>query len=112
MAKASKSAVLTNPSKFATESSVVINHDEGEVLVLGIPKHFPPKQYQLLRTVVSQNGKIVSREALIDIMYPDTDSVDHRSVDQQVCRIRKTLGKRVASYLKTVGGRGYRWSEA
>jgi len=90
---------------------VVVKHDEGEVLVDGVPRHFPPKQYEILRTLVDAGGKIVTREFLLKKMYGKSgEETDSRSVDQQICRMRRVLGKKVAVYLKTVGGRGYKWT--
>ncbi len=95
------------------ERDVIINHDEGEVLVFGKPVHFAPRQYKLIHSLIKANGKIIARKDLIENMYKGSDLgnhvIDSRAVDQGVCRVRKLLG-RAARYLKTVGGgRGYRW---
>ncbi len=95
----------------AKKCPVVINHDEGEVLVFGEPVHFAPSQYKLLLALVSANGKIVSRESLLKILYPeDPKGYEHdlRVVDQGVHKSRELLGK-AAKYMVTVTTRGYKW---
>lgn len=91
---------------------IVVNHDKGEILILGKPIHFTPSQYKIIQTLVHAQGKIVSRNSLIKIIYGDKKlEHDARTIDQSVCRIR-TLFKPIPglnkSILKTITGRGYR----
>ena len=89
---------------------VVINHDEGEILVNGSPVHFTPSQYKILRAIVNAGGKIVTRSKLMAEVY-GRNAIEHdvRTVDQSVCRTRQLL-RSASKHLVTVSNRGYRWS--
>jgi DNA-binding response OmpR family regulator len=62
------------------------------------------KMWRLLATLISFEGKCVSREDLIFIVFESTGTT--RSVDTFVALIRKLLGP----CIQTHHGKGYSWS--
>ena len=48
-------------------------------------------EYQLLKVLVSQPGRIYSRDQLMDAMYRDERVVSDRTVDSHVKKIRKKI---------------------
>ena len=68
----------------------------------------PANQHRLLAQLLSDPERVHSREAIRDALWPDA-SIDLRTVDQSVRRLRQSLGKLDAHHLvKTVSGVGYR----
>ena len=48
-------------------------------------------EYQLLKVLMAQPGRIFSREQLMDAMYRDTRVVSDRTVDSHVKKLRKKV---------------------
>ena len=72
-----------------------------------------PKETELLRCFVKNEGRVVSRETLLEEVWDiDADSdITTRSVDQHVARLRQKIEKDPANprHLHTVHGAGYRF---
>jgi two-component system response regulator BaeR len=71
-------------------------------------------EYQLLKVLAAQPGRIFSREQLMDAMYRDTRVVSDRTVDSHVKKLRKKVSD-VAPHreiIHSVYGVGYKfeWS--
>lgn len=68
---------------------------------------FAPREFAVFRYLWEREGKVVTREALLeDVWEPDYDGGSN-VVDVVVRSIRRRLGER-ASMIETVRGRGYR----
>lgn len=65
-----------------------------------------PKTFELLRVLLSQAGRVVAREEILDAVWPGLFVTDD-SVTQCVVEIRKAMGQGGAGLLKTVPRRGY-----
>ncbi len=63
-------------------------------------------EYRLLRFLLCHPGKVFSRAQLIEQLWDAHDTLDQRTVDVHVLRLRKALG-RAKSVIKTVRGAGY-----
>jgi DNA-binding winged helix-turn-helix (wHTH) protein/TolB-like protein/tetratricopeptide (TPR) repeat protein len=70
----------------------------------------PPKAIDTLRLLIEQRGHVVSKEALLDQLWPDT-SVESANLTQNIYLIRKALGQGPDdhSYIETLPKRGYRF---
>jgi two-component system OmpR family response regulator len=66
-------------------------------------------EYRLLTVLVENAGEILSRDRLLDLTQPEDLSVFDRSIDTQVCRLRKKMEQatRAPRFIKTVRGGGY-----
>lgn len=66
-------------------------------------------EYRLLAVLAEHSGEILSRDRLLDLTQPDDLSVFDRSIDTQVCRLRKKLecAPQAPRLIKTVRGGGY-----
>jgi DNA-binding response OmpR family regulator len=85
-----------------------IDFDRHEVMVRGKPARLAPKEFEILRLLVQADGKVLSRERLLQTIwgYGEDVEIDTRTVDQHVARLRRKLGperERVA----TVSNFGY-----
>jgi len=68
-------------------------------------------EYRLLRFLLCHPGQVFSRAQLLEQLWASHDTLDQRTVDVHVLRLRKALG-RAKSLLKTVRGAGYMLSAA
>ncbi|NNG25569.1 winged helix-turn-helix transcriptional regulator [Telluria aromaticivorans] len=68
-------------------------------------------EYRLLRFLLCHPGQVFSRAQLIEQLWDAHDTLDQRTVDVHVLRLRKALG-RAKSVIKTVRGAGYMLSPA
>lgn len=79
----------------------------------GVPFSLTPKETELLRCLVKYEGRVVSRETLLEEVWeidPDYD-ITTRSVDQHISRLRQKIETDPANprYLHTTHGAGYRF---
>ena len=63
-------------------------------------------EYRLLRFLLCHPGQVFSRVQLLEQLWESHDTLDQRTVDVHVLRLRKALG-RAKSLIKTVRGAGY-----
>jgi DNA-binding winged helix-turn-helix (wHTH) protein/predicted ATPase len=70
----------------------------------------PPKPLAVLAVLVAQAGQVVTKEALLDAVWPDT-TVTEGVLKGCIAQIRRVLGAEgtQAQYIATVHGRGYRF---
>jgi two-component system phosphate regulon response regulator PhoB len=65
-------------------------------------------EYRLLNTFVERQGRVQSREQLIDAVWGLGTAITFRTVDVHVKRLRGKLGTEASAYIDTVWGVGYR----
>ena len=63
------------------------------------------KEFSMLRIMLENQGKVFTRQMLLDQLWSDDLEVEDRIVDSHIKNIRKKLG---ADYIKTIRGVGYR----
>lgn len=68
-------------------------------------------EFRLLGALLSQRGRVFSREALLDRVWGIQADIETRTVDTMMKRLRDKLGA-AGRYLETVRGVGYRFGEA
>ena len=90
---------------------IVIDPEKHEV-VLGEDKVLlTATEFKLLYILASRQGRIQSREQLLEDVWQYEADVYTRTVDTHMRRLRKKLG-RGAEYVETVRGVGYRFMDA
>lgn len=89
-----------------TFQTLSINQNRKTVEVDGVDIPFTKTEYELLRLLVMQKGRVLSRQDLIDKAWPDDVMVSDRTVDVNITRIRKKIG-RYADNIVTRLGFGY-----
>jgi Tol biopolymer transport system component/DNA-binding winged helix-turn-helix (wHTH) protein len=74
------------------------------------PLSLTPKAFDILLLLVKDHGRLVSKDRLIDNIWPDT-FVDEKTLTQNIFTIRKSLGPRDTGqhYIETVPKHGYRF---
>jgi two-component system response regulator RegX3 len=78
------------------------------------PLDLTVKEYELLRVLLENAGKVVRREQLVEQVWDTTWFGSTKTVDVHVSALRKKLGDDPAAprYLHTVRGVGYRFASA
>lgn len=66
-------------------------------------------EFKLLLALVTNRGRILSREMLLSDVWGYSNGADTRTVDTHVRRLREKLGDRAAK-LETIRGQGYRFN--
>ena len=67
-----------------------------------------PKEFELLVALVKGEGKVLTREALLDLIWGADCFITDRTVDAHVKRLREKLGE-YGKHIETVRGFGYRF---
>lgn len=82
------------------------------VLLEGKQIEMPPKEIELLYFLAAHEGKVFTREQLLEQVWGFDFFGDSRTVDVHVKRIREKLGESDAWRLRTVWGVGYKFEAA
>jgi len=90
---------------------ITLDRMRHQVTVKGKSIVLTPTEYRLLSLLMDRNGRVQSRENLLSDVWGYDVSVDTRTVDIHVRRLREKLG-RSARHLETVRGYGYRLFES
>jgi DNA-binding winged helix-turn-helix (wHTH) protein len=91
-----------------------MNLERREMRKHGMKLRLEDKPFELLRLLVSQPGRVVSREELCAALWPDTFVCFEHSLNTAVNKLRSALGDsaRSSHYLETVRRCGYRFAGA
>jgi len=89
---------------------VTIDLDRHEVHRAGDPVRLTPIEFRLLATLAGADGRVLSRDLLLDALYGEGVDVFDRTIDAHVARLREKLGDAAGNprYIASVRGEGYR----
>ena len=112
-------AVLRRPQQIATAErpaaykagSIIIDFDAVSVTVSGAPVRLTRREFELLRFLIENRNRVLSRDRLLERVWGLDRQVETRSVDVHVGRLRGKLGT-AGRQIETVIGMGYRFVEA
>ena len=68
-------------------------------------------EFKLLSSLMEQAGRVLTRETLLNTVWPEAANIEIRTVDTHLRRLREKLG-RAGKYIQTVRGFGYRIDQA
>lgn len=94
------------PSMLAL-GDLVLNCETYEVSLMGQKLDLTRSEFRLLETLLTHQGKVLSREALIGEIQGENVNVVGRTVDTHVFGLRKKLAA-YADMIETIRGVGYR----
>src|SRR6187455_2655622 len=88
----------------------LLDVEEGGLWRQGEPVPLTPKAFDVLAALVEQPGRLVSKDELIQKVWPDT-FVEESNLAYNVFALRKALGDTAesAQYIETIPKRGYRF---
>ncbi|UNM08167.1 MAG: response regulator transcription factor [Planctomycetales bacterium] len=79
-----------------------------EVTVHGIPINLTATQFRLLQTLAEHDGRVFTRDQLINLAIGDDVYVDTHNIDVHISSIRQALGT-ARRFIRTKWGVGYRF---
>jgi two-component system phosphate regulon response regulator PhoB len=106
------SAVLRRAADPRTEPAVLesgpiaLDVARHEVCVNNKPASLTTTEFKLLRTLLAANGRVLTRDQLINAVMGAHVAITDRAIDVHVTAIRKKLGE-AADWIQTVRGVGY-----
>ena len=84
-----------------------INMATFETKCHGEPVHLTPSEFKILSTMATMQGRVLTRDYLVEVVQGEGISVTGRTVDTHVFGLRKKLGD-CADWIETIRGVGYR----
>ncbi|HZQ15659.1 MAG TPA: response regulator transcription factor [Gaiellaceae bacterium] len=93
--------------------ALVIDVPRRLVEVRGEPVQLTYVEFELLRTLAAQPGRVFSRRMLLEALWKSADYRDPRTIDVHVRHLREKLEQepRTPEYILTVRGVGYRFRD-
>ena len=105
-----KSTTATSAMSLYRGAHLVADFDAVSVTVDGDPIRLTRREFELLRCLVENRNRVLSRERLLVRVWGYDQSIETRSVDVHVGRLRSKLGQ-AGPQIETVVGLGYRFVE-
>ncbi len=92
----------------AAIGAMAVDFARHQVTVKGKRVRLAPKEFSLLRLLVEADGKVLSRDRLLELIWGHEKGmdIDTRTVDQHVARLRRKLGE-AGALIATVPNFGY-----
>jgi len=75
-----------------------------KVSLAGAPVDLAPREYALLRLLLEQRGKVLSRARLVEALYGWDGDLESNAIEVHIHHLRRKLGN---SLIRTVRGIGY-----
>ena len=90
---------------------IEVNFSTYEVVVRGDPVRLSAKEMDLLRFLIRNRGKVLSRDTLLEQVWHYESDVSTRTVDTHILNLRRKLGdpSRRTRYIETIHGVGYKF---
>ncbi len=104
-------AVQDRPPEGYHGAHLTADFEAVSVTVSGRPVRLTRREFELLRYLVQNKDRVVSRDRLLERVWGYERIVETRSVDVHVGRLRNKLGA-AGSQIETVIGLGYRFVDA
>jgi two-component system alkaline phosphatase synthesis response regulator PhoP len=86
----------------------VVNREKFLVYTEEAELQLPKKEFELLELLASRPGKVFTREQILSTVWGDETIVGERTIDVHIRKLREKLGE---SYIRTIKGVGYTFSE-
>ncbi len=97
-----------NPAEIIEIDGLRLNIPAHEFTLGGRELDLKIKEYSILEKLISNPGRIFSRDMLLDDIWGVDFTGDSRTVDSHLARLRTKLGKWGEDHIKTVFGVGYK----
>ena len=105
-------AVLRRSNRKAEESyqviaysNLLLNCDNYTATVDGVTYELTQKEFEILRELLTHQGRILTRQNLLDKLWRYDFYGDERVVDTHIKNLRKKLG---IDFIQTIRGAGYK----
>ncbi|SCX87949.1 response regulator [Alkaliphilus peptidifermentans] len=96
-------------SKLLKVKDLEMNIEQHEIRVKGILIELTLKEFELLRILIENRGKVLSRNLLLDEVWGYEYFGETRTVDVHIRHLRKKIGDdETGDYIETIRGVGYK----
>ncbi len=94
-------------------AGVTLNVTRHRVTVDGKTVEFRPKEFELLRCLVSNHGRVMTRDRLLELIWGEDEFLDRGTLDVHIRWLRQKLESDPSnpSRIVTVRGVGYRFTD-
>jgi DNA-binding response OmpR family regulator len=92
-----------------TSHNVQLDLRSHSVLVANTEVQLTSTEFALLELFIRNQGHVLSREQILQAVWPDDTNVLNTAVDVYVSYVRRKLHPHAQQYIETVRGLGYRW---
>ena len=99
---------VSRQSQIETFDGLVINHENGEVIVDGQQLRLTAKEHELFFYLVKNKQLILSKTQILDHVWGYDYEGDPRTVDTTIKRLREKM-KGHKDLIRTLRGRGYQF---
>ncbi len=87
---------------------LLVDHSDYKVYREGQDLEFTLYEFKILDSLIENNGRVLSREELLNILGADQSKIDNRTVDVHIRNIRKKIDGDTNDYIETIRGVGYK----
>ena len=88
-------------------ANVEIDPASRSVLVDGKPANFTAKEYDLLAFLVTNAGRVISRDEILEVVWSGQHETDSNVIEVFVCHLRTKIGDKDNQIIRTIRGVGY-----
>lgn len=90
---------------------LVLDRARHEVRVADKPVDLRPKEFALLEILLSNKGRVLDRDSLLEKVWGEDEYIDHGTIDVHVRRLREKIEQDPGNprYVITVRGVGYKF---
>jgi len=86
---------------------LILNMNSYEITVKGKTVYLTYKEYELLKFLILNRGRVFTRDSLLDKVWGYNNYAGTRTVDIHIQRLRTKLGGKSSSFIQTVRNVGY-----
>ena len=87
----------------------VLDPNERTLFASGLPVHLPAKEFETLLLLVENNGRALSKDAMMAAVWQDS-FVEEGNLTKQISRLRKIFNTNDGQFIETIPKHGYRFS--
>jgi len=102
--------ILQNNKSAITIGELTLDPENYEASIKGEPIYFTFKEFELLKFLLLNRGRVFSRDDLLDKVWGYDNYVGTRTVDIHIQRLRNKLGSPLDDMIITVRNVGYKFS--
>jgi len=104
--------VLENhaPAQILEFGDIRVDFDSYKFFRAGQLEPVASKDLQMLKLLVDQSPKVVSRDEALNLLWGEDKFPTSRTVDNAILRLRTALGEKLSPAIESVRGVGYRWN--
>jgi DNA-binding response OmpR family regulator len=99
----------SNQGPFYSDEHLCLDFHKNQAVLDGQMLTLTRKEYGVLALLVEHSGQIVTREALLKLIWGYGPGIRTRTLDMHIRRLRRKLGTYAAQHIETVVGIGYRY---